>query len=340
MHSIKTKIILSLLSVVISVLSFYEINSYLNTQDKLFTELESTADRQIIRLSEGLSLPLWEMDEAWQTKVLVIEMMKDDVYAITVRDDQQAVRGKIKNKQGQLVDTNKEVQVSQLVFHHDNSIQGVISFVFTTTFFTIILFTVSTMFFMAKKKLVLVSLYLNPHFIEEQLYQEAINRLIALITLSLAITITLVIILNRIVIKPLQHILRVIEAITHGDYSDELVLKQTDEIGSLAMGVIEMKHAIQERESTILKSENDYRVLSEQLEQRVIERTQTLESNNRKLYAVSLDLQETKDKAETANRAKSIFLANIKYRITHANERCFGFFTIDAKKSRLNDYAT
>ena len=239
MQSIKTKIILSLLSVVISVLSFYEISSYLDTRQRLYTELEQSADRQIKRLSESLNLPLWEMDEGWQTKVVDIEMLNNQTYAVIVTDDKQALRGKIRDARWQSIDTNQVVK-GHFIERYTDVLHG-------------------------DEKIGSVAVYLTSRFVETQLKQEAFNRLISLISLSMAIILSLVVILNSIVIKPLRQIIRAIEAVTDDDYTGELSLKQTYEIGSLAAVVVEMRQALQERRKAILASENNYRILNEHL---------------------------------------------------------------------------
>ncbi len=310
MRSIKTKIIFSILCVVISALSIYEVNNYRNIQKQLYADLNDAADRQIKRLADGLVFPLWEIDEEWQKKIITIEMLLPQTFAITITDeDSSVIRGKMRNASWQMIDVDRNIEGHFIerqndIFHNDEKIGS-------------------------------VHVYITPEFVEKQLHDEVLNHLFSLVYLSLAIISSLGIILNSLVITPLRKILVSIDAITHGDYSGNLEVTQSDEIGVLAVGVIEMNHAIQERQQTILQSKNDYRLLNENLELRVNERTQAFEEKNNALQVLSEELEKIKNQAEAANRAKTVFLANMSHELRTPMNAVLGFSQLMQKDKLL-----
>ena len=86
-------------------------------------------------------------------------------------------------------------------------------------------------------------------------------------------------------------------------------------------------------------SEERYRILSEELDQRVQERTAQLEETNSALTESEVVAMRAREAAETANRAKSEFLANMSHEIrTPMNRKEFALILTDAQMPGLSGF--
>lgn len=321
LKSIKTRITLSLLIIVMIGLTPYEVLNYLQIEERLNRELDSQADRKILRLKESLVIPLWEMDQEWIGKMIDVEMMDDNAYAIQVSGSEQLFVSRIRDEHGQLKKGDNQaisgdlVVRRQAIFHDDTPIGQ-------------------------------ANIYLSKHSLYQQLRNEALAAVLRTLTLIFLIVLFLGATLNQLVIKPLFRILRVVNAIAGGQYDVEFTDNRRDELGMLAAGIIQMTDNLrlrrQERDLATAelqqanqrlewelvertKAEMALKNLNETLEQRIAERTTDLQVSNQHLQEMSAVLEKSKNDAEAANRAKSIFLANMSHELRTPMNAVLGF---------------
>jgi signal transduction histidine kinase/ActR/RegA family two-component response regulator len=144
--------------------------------------------------------------------------------------------------------------------------------------------------------------------------QQYLNMIVFLLVVTLSF-ILVSIIISRSVTHPLQKAAALADAMAEGDLSRKLDIRQQDEIGGLARAMNIMAEKIEASHA--------------QLEQKVADRTASLEETNKKLREeiaerkrTETELKKTQEKlvetvrlAEEANKSKSEFLANMSHEI-------------------------
>jgi PAS domain S-box-containing protein len=243
-RSIKAKTGTALFLIIIGILGLFGIYQYIDNESAKTKELEELSNRTIYRLAEQLVLPLWEVDNLWIRKIITSEMRDKRIFAISVIGEGDIVEGMKRDADWRLINAEDEIlgdyiRKSMDVFRDDRKIGS-------------------------------VSLWLTKRFMVSELRQDAWELLLAVIVFSVFCIFSLSWMLHRIVINPINRILRIANAIANGEYDQEIIIEQQDEIGILGRGFNSMQAKIRQREIErdrseikLRESEQAFRSLSE-----------------------------------------------------------------------------
>lgn len=146
--------------------------------------------------------------------------------------------------------------------------------------------------------------------------KKIIKRSLFIFSVSLlAAAVFLIILLQRLLIRPMTDLKNATESIAKGHLDVDIPISSNDELGVLAKSITHMRNSIREK----ILALNDYQNgLTKLVEQRTTE------------------LLSAKDEAEYANQAKSEFLANMSHEIRTPMNAILGFTEI--LREREQDY--
>ncbi|ATX82111.1 PAS domain S-box-containing protein [Mariprofundus ferrinatatus] len=250
-NSIRIRITLALLVVVLSGVFAFEYFEYSREKMQVISELSDLAEKKVHRLSETLELPLWEIDNRWTSEVIANEITDRVVYAIIVYADGELFEGKKRDAQWRPVSAMDDIEgdyisISRDVLHEDEVIGR-------------------------------VTIYVTPQFALAELNEGTIIELSVALLLGISGLLLLVQMLNKLVIAPIERMQKSTMAIAAGDYSADIKVGREDEIGELAKSINIMKFKIQQRESerdeallSVRKSEARIRSLVENIHTAVV----------------------------------------------------------------------
>nr|WP_241697811.1 PAS domain S-box protein [Mariprofundus sp. NF] len=238
--SIKSKIILAVILIVSAGFVAYEAYEFTEMKQAATAELHELADRTAVRLAESMVLPVWEIDKQWVASIIESDMQDKQLFAVIVYADGELFEGRERDNRWQSTPSVNQfdrdyITASREIMRDGSAIGS-------------------------------VKVYITTRFMSEEIQTRLIDEAKVLLLVALLIVITLITLIDRVIVRALQQLLKQTEAIADGDYSQSIQLHQRDEMGRLAASIDRMKGSIQQREAernqaldSVRESERRYR---------------------------------------------------------------------------------
>ena len=221
-HSIQTKIGIILIVMTTLILSGFGVYQFVTLRSSKLAAINTLAEHALDRLAKNVAIPLWGYETEQIEEILLTEMKEKSLYAILVKDQlQQLSGGKERDEQWQAVNSDGNIEHDDMLTQRKEIVKD-------------------------GKLLGNVELYVTLRFLREELNREIRVITVTIILLDSSLLIVLVLTLRKLIIRPLNRILTISNTIASGDFSQEIEIRQMDEIGALSNAYREMQVKVAE----------------------------------------------------------------------------------------------
>ena len=231
-RSIQIKIGTILVVLTTIVLAGYGVYQYVTLRSNNLTRLNDLADGVIARLTENLTKPIWEGDDIQVEKVVLAEMHEKNIFAIQVTDDKgNLLTHKGRDPQWQVIAQETLPSGDVISRQADVAFEG--------------------------RLLGNVNLVFTKQFLYQDLQDAVKTLVVAVLALDAILLFALALSVRHILVRPLASLLDMANTIKTGDFSQDMRIRQRDEIGTLFNAFQEMQVKIGEVVRNVKASAQD-----------------------------------------------------------------------------------
>jgi signal transduction histidine kinase/DNA-binding NarL/FixJ family response regulator/HAMP domain-containing protein len=225
-NSIQKKIGFSLVAIITCILTLFGIYRYFVIQSESMREIHDLATITIERLAEHMVIPMWDIDKDLVEKTILAYMMDKRIYAIVVKDEEEKFfQGRKRDQNWQIVETESEITGNFLTKSKEIISSG------------------EEFGRVNNEKLGKVEIYITQKFVTTDLYREIIKSVVTIVIMDIA-ALSLIWFVTLSITRPVAKIVKIADDIANGDFSQDIDIRQPDEIGHLADAFRNMKDSI------------------------------------------------------------------------------------------------
>jgi len=220
-RSVQTKILVTLLVVTTLILGGFAVYNLAQARDRLESELERLAETTVQRLSQHLIGPLWALNREQLSDSIEAAMLERRVHAIIIRgEDRETVfMGRRRDDAWNVVEAEAEPQgdfiLSKTTLLHNN-----------------------------EEMIGVLEVYVSRRFLNAQFNELVTTELRRGAVLDLALIVVTLLLLRRLLVRPIRQLTDASERIAGGQLSTKIDIRSRDEIGMLAGAINKLQTSL------------------------------------------------------------------------------------------------
>jgi len=213
-RSVQTKITLTLVIVTTVILTVFGLYNLYQTQQRLDQELRDLAETTVQRLSQHVLGPFWALDDEQLAEQLEAAMLERRVEAVIIRDrDAETIYMGRQRANGSGVEELQSEPEGDFVRSRTNLVRDNGEMIGT------------------------LEVYVTREFLEEQFNEVMMAEIGRGVILDLAIIIIALVMLRRLLVRPIRDLTDAAERISTGQLNTPIPAGSRDEIGLLATAI-------------------------------------------------------------------------------------------------------
>lgn len=228
LNTLHSKIALSLSLTIAFSMGLFQTYTYFSLEEVLHNNLIETSEKRIQRLSSDLALPMSKLNKDWVDALISTEMQDETIHKIIV-----IANDKLFTSKGEAFENDLKYHPNKFDHNHFSRSKDIIY---------------------NQQKIGEIRFYIGTDSIEKRLSDEIQRAIFLTLLITLIMTFVLGIILNRLILIPINTLLNATKEISSGKYSDSPTMHGNDEMNLLFKSIESMKSSIQTRETELNNS--------------------------------------------------------------------------------------
>lgn len=207
--------------------SFFAYN-YFENKTYLQDKTEENAERIIVRLSQNLIIPLWEIDNKWADTIASIEMLAPEMEAIAITGEGNLHVFKKRSADDIVEDSSLKVEIDDFFIKRTLPIIN------------------------DEKEIGNVTIYISDKILNKELERVLFQNVSITIIIMIFLILAPLIILDKLILHPLSKILHIVKNAGKHNYTNRLEILEDDQIGLLSEEFNSMMDNIVAKEEIML----------------------------------------------------------------------------------------